>query len=163
MAADLAAAEGVDVAALVVQVLAVGALALHRPYRDRAVAGVDVLLVVPAHVGDHREACRQRLADRLLALERAADRLGPARQPEGGVVGEVRDDAIDVAAVEGGRDRLHELGRGDVGICGCDVRHTKPPTVREPNDCRLAPRPQAQRQKPAPSADEAGPDRLIGG
>src|SRR5215510_14241521 len=82
LGADLAAAEGVDVAALIVKILAVGALALHRPYRDRPVAGEDVLLVVPAHVGNHLEAVGQGLADGLLALERAADRLGPARQPE---------------------------------------------------------------------------------
>src|SRR5437588_833107 len=60
---DLVAAEFVDVAALVVQLLAVASLAAHGPDRNRAVAGQDVVLVLPAHVRDLLEALRQRLAD----------------------------------------------------------------------------------------------------
>src|SRR5579883_404178 len=122
--ADLAAAERVDVAALVVQVLAGAALTPHRPHRDRAIAGEDVLLVVPTHVGNHLEAIRERLADHLAPFERAADRLRPTRQPEGGVFGEERGDAVDVAAVEGSGNRLHQFRRGDVILAGgAGVRH----------------------------------------
>src|SRR5262249_42267123 len=90
LGADLAAAEGVDVATLVVQVLAVAALAAHGPHRDRAVAGIDVLFVIPAHVGNDLEASSERLADGLAPTQRAADWLGSARQPEGRVLGEER-------------------------------------------------------------------------
>src|SRR5258706_15634623 len=80
---NLAGAEFVEVAALVIERLAVGARALDRPDRHRAVAHQDVFLVLPAHVGDLLEAVGQRLTNRRLAGGRAADRLRPARPVEG--------------------------------------------------------------------------------
>src|SRR5579864_9112676 len=110
---DLAASvEAVDVAALIVEVFAVRPLAAHGPQRDRPVGtGEDVFLVFPAHVGDLLEAVGQRLADRRLALQSAADRLGAARQAEGAVLGEAIDDAIDIAAGERRRDLSHPFDR----------------------------------------------------
>src|SRR6185503_18407291 len=46
---DLVAAELVDVAAAVVELLAVGALAGHHPHAHRAVAGDEHVDVIPAH------------------------------------------------------------------------------------------------------------------
>jgi len=62
-------------------------------------------------VGDLPEAIGQRLPDRCLAAQRAADRLRPARQAKGRPVGEAIDDPVDIAAVERGRDRPHQLDR----------------------------------------------------
>src|SRR5437016_12078143 len=70
---DLVALEAVDVAALVVQFLAVAAPAAHGPQRHRPVAGQDVVLALPAHVGDLLEAVAQCLPDRRLAAQGAAD------------------------------------------------------------------------------------------
>src|SRR5438270_831376 len=55
-AGRVVAEEAVDVAALIIQFLAIGALAAHRPDRDRLVAGEDIVLPVPAHVRDLAEA-----------------------------------------------------------------------------------------------------------
>src|SRR5436190_14483548 len=70
---DLVALEAVDVAALVIQFLAIGALAAHDPQGHRVVAGQNVVLALPAHVGDLLEAVAERPADRRLALQDAAD------------------------------------------------------------------------------------------
>src|SRR5204862_5833564 len=72
---DLVALEAVDVAALVIQFLAVRAFAAHNPQRHRVIAGQDIVLALPAHVGDLLEAIAERLADRRLALQRAPHRL----------------------------------------------------------------------------------------
>src|SRR5579863_5064424 len=101
--------EGVDIAALVVERLAIAALAAHGPHRDSPVPGEDVLLVFPAHIGDLDKTVGEGLADYFFALERAADRLRPTRQAEHATLGEERDDAVDVAAVERRRDRFHQL------------------------------------------------------
>src|SRR5579872_3822 len=107
---DLVALEFVDVAALVIEDFAVGAAAAHGPNRDGAVGrGEDVFLVFPAHIRDPLEAGGERLADRRLAGQRAADRLWAAGQAEDAVLGKKRDDAVDVAAVERRRDRPHQL------------------------------------------------------
>src|ERR1051325_3999622 len=106
---DLVALEAVDVAALVIEVLAVGALAAHRPYRDRPIAGQDVVLVLPAHIGDLLEAVGERLSYRRLALQGAPDRFRPARQAKHPVFGKALDDALDIAAVERRRDLPHQL------------------------------------------------------
>src|SRR5437764_2884889 len=60
---DLVALEAVNVAALIVQLLAVRAFAAHSPQRHRLVARDDVVLAVPAHVGDLLEAVGERPAD----------------------------------------------------------------------------------------------------
>src|SRR3954454_1104829 len=101
--------ESVDIAALIIQILTVGPFAAYRPQRDGAVAGEDVLLVLPAHVGDLLEAIGERPEDRRLAPERAADRLRAARQAEHTVFGEAIDNARNIAAVEGGRNLPHPL------------------------------------------------------
>src|SRR5690349_10118324 len=98
---DLVAAKLVDVAALIVEPLPVGAGAGDRPDRDRPIAGHEVVDVVPAHVADDLEAVRQHLADGGLAGDPAAAGLGAAGHEEGGVVREERRDPAHVAAVEG--------------------------------------------------------------
>src|SRR6267142_309979 len=105
---DLVALKAIDVAALVVQLLAVAALAAHGPDRNRPVACQDVFLVLPAHVGDLPKAVGEGLADRRLAFQGAADRLGPARQAERRILRETSDDPLDIATIERGRNRPHQ-------------------------------------------------------
>jgi hypothetical protein len=71
--------------------------------------------------GITRKRSGERLLDRRLAGERAADRLGPARQAEHAVLGEKRHDTIDIAAVERGGDRFHQVQ---------SYHHTAPKFVR---------------------------------
>src|SRR6266702_7656102 len=126
---DLVAFEAVDVAALVIQLLAVAALAAHGPQRDRPVTGQDVFLILPAHVGDLPEPVGEGLADCRLALQRAPDRLGPARQAERRILREAIDDALDIAAVERGRDRSHQFDRHHPGPPSISSSATHPPIV----------------------------------
>src|SRR5437016_4663450 len=106
---DLVALEAVDVAALVVQLLAIAALTAHGPQRDRPVPCQDIFLILPAHVGDLPEAVGEGLPDRRLALQRAADRLGSARQAERRIVREAIGNPLNIATVEGRRDRPHKF------------------------------------------------------
>src|ERR1051326_979641 len=106
---DLVALKSVDVAALVIEVLAIGAPAAHGPYRDRAIPGENVVLVLPAHIGDLLEAVGERLPYRRLAFQGAPDRFRPARQAKHPVLGKALDDALDIAAVERRRDLPHQL------------------------------------------------------
>src|SRR5215467_15438896 len=64
----LVAAKLVEVAAAVVQLLAVDAGTGHHPHRDSAVAGDERVDVVPTHVGDDVEPIAEHLPDRRLAV-----------------------------------------------------------------------------------------------
>src|SRR5881397_3755942 len=75
----LVAAKLVEVAAAVVQLLAVDAGAGHHPHRDSSVAGDERVYVVPAHVGDDAEAIAEHLPDRRLAVHSPPLRLWSAR------------------------------------------------------------------------------------
>src|SRR5262249_4874019 len=112
---DLVAAELVDVAALVVEHLAVGAPPGDDPHRHRAVAGDPVVDVVPPHAADHREAVGEDAPDRLLAAHAPAARLRSAGHQEGRVVVEEAHDALDVAGVERRVDLEHQLEGGAGG------------------------------------------------
>src|SRR5262249_42077090 len=108
---DLVAAKLVEVAAAIVELLAVRAGAGHHPHRDGAGARDERVHVVPAHISDDAEAVGEYLAHGGLAAHTAPFRLRSPRHQEGAVLGEKRHDAVDIAAVERRIDLLHELGR----------------------------------------------------
>src|SRR4029453_8359607 len=107
----LVAAKLVEVAAAVVQLLAVDAGAGHHPHRDSAVASDERVDVVPAHVGDHAEAIAEHLPDGRLAVRSPPLRLRSACHQERAVVCEERHDPVNIAAVECLVDLFHERGR----------------------------------------------------
>ncbi|KZS00518.1 Uncharacterized protein APZ42_003153 [Daphnia magna] len=86
----------------------------HRPVGDAAVACDEAILRVPIHVGDVGEAVAQEDADGCLALQLDAGLRRPAGGEEDAILGEVGQDAFDIAAVEGGLD-LHHQGLGHGG------------------------------------------------
>src|SRR5882762_3685371 len=145
---DLVPAKRVDVTPLVVEQLAVRALAGHHPHRDRAIAGHEVIDVVPAHAADDLEAVGQDFPDRRLAVDATPARLGAAGHQEGRVLREEAQDPVHVAAVEGGVDLHQQVDAGARG--GRGGRHG-------PDSARGGPAGQAGWYHPRMPPPAAGP------
>ena len=109
---DVAVAELPEVAARVGEGLAANRRAAHHPLGQRLVGAADpVLHLLPPHVGDLMVAAAQDLADLLLAAAAAAfGRVGAARHQPFAVLHEVRQDRVDVMAVEAVLDRVEQRG-----------------------------------------------------
>src|SRR5215510_7978702 len=104
----LVAAKLVEVAAAVVQLLAVDAGTGHHLHRDSAVAGDEGVDVVPAHVGDDAEPIAEHLPGSRLAVHSPPFGLRPSCHQERAVVCEERHDPVNIAAIEGLVDLFHE-------------------------------------------------------
>src|SRR5262245_62244872 len=98
---DLVAPKLVEVAAAVVQLLAVYAGAGHHPHRDSAVTSDERVDVVPAHVGDDPEAIAEHLPDRRLAVHSPPLRLRSTCLMERTVLRAERHVRSTFAAVDG--------------------------------------------------------------
>src|SRR5215467_13347785 len=109
---DALAAKLVDVAALVVELLAVRAGTRDHPDRHCAASRHEVLDVIPAHVADDLEAIGEHLPDGRLAMHAPAGGLGTAGHEKGGVVLKEAHDAVYVAVVEGRVDLEQYLDAG---------------------------------------------------
>src|SRR5215813_12367607 len=109
---DLAAREGEEVAAVDLELGAVGPGASEHPFRDATLTRHEVSGLVEARVREGREHSREGFAHPVAAGVPRPTRLGPRRALEDAIVGHERHEPIDIVPVPAFLEEARQLVRG---------------------------------------------------
>src|SRR5438093_4309343 len=111
-ARDLPVAEGPEVAAPDLEVVAIGRSPGQGPFRGASVTHHEMIIVAVMEDRQTRETCRQTFADPRLSVEAGAPRIGSSRRLKDSVIGEVAHHRVKVASVERCSELSEHLGVG---------------------------------------------------
>src|SRR5215470_3432608 len=113
---DLVAREGEEVAAVDLELGAVGSSASEHPFRDTALTRHEVSGLVEARVREGREHSRESFAHPLAAGVPRPARLGSCRALEDAIVGHERHELIDIVPVPAFLEEALQLGDSRHGL-----------------------------------------------